>query len=103
MLIHTEKSPNETSYHGTAIRTTVGRLKALFPYSYEEENDGRDKCNYYFTLEDGDGDIVTIYDWKEYRPIGDDELIDFHIGGKSGFITEKAKDSLTKLLNGLTF
>jgi hypothetical protein len=98
MLKHTTKSANGTSFHGSEIRTTAGRLKALFPNSYDESNDGRDKCNYDFTLEDEEGNIVTIYDWKEYRPIGDNEMIYFHIGGMSTEITEKAKNTLLRML-----
>jgi hypothetical protein len=91
MLSHTRKSAGGTSFHGSEIRTTAGKLKALFPDSYDESNDGRDKTNYDFTLQDDDGNIVTIYDWKEYRPIGDNEMINFHIGGMSQDITERAR------------
>lgn len=98
MLKHTRKSGVGTSFHGSTIRTTVGKLKKLFPNSYEEQNDGRDKTNYDFILEDADGNIVTIYDWKEYRPISDDEMIYFHIGGKNQDITQRAKSYLESII-----
>lgn len=91
MLKHTRKNVGGTSFHGSTIRTTVGKLKELFPNSYYEQNDGSDRFNYDFTLQDDEGNVVTIYDWKEYRPIGDDEMIEFHIGGKSEAVTEKAR------------
>jgi hypothetical protein len=98
MVKHTSKSPSETSFHGTTIKTTVGRLKELFPNSYDEQNDGSDKTNYDFTLETSTGDVFTIYDWKEYRPIQDDEIIDFHIGGFNSTVTKQAKNELIQML-----
>ena len=96
MIIQTRKNANGTSFHGTTISTTVGRLKELFPY-YDSQNDGTQKSNYDFTLENN-GEVFTIYDWKEYRPIKDDEVISFHIGGHSVDVTENAKRELMKLL-----
>jgi hypothetical protein len=98
MLKHTRKSASGTSFHGSEIHTTAGKLKSLFPNSYEESNNGMDKCNYDFTLEDVEGNVVTIYDWKEYRPIADDEMIYFHIGGNSGDITERAREYLETVI-----
>jgi hypothetical protein len=98
MVKHTRKSSGGTSFHGTTIKTTVGRLKELFPNSYYEQNDGSDKCNYDFTLETSDGDVFTIYDWKIYNPIKDDELVNFHIGGFNLDTTIKAKNELLKML-----
>ena len=85
------KSTIGTSFHGSTITTQVGRLKETFPTSFRETNTGQEKCNYNFKLELSDGDLFTIYDWKEYRPIADDEFITFHIGGFSAEITEKAR------------
>jgi hypothetical protein len=42
---------------------------------------------------------VTIYDWKEYRRISEDETIEFHIGGNSELETIDAKIELQKLLS----
>ena len=97
MISYTTKNASGTSFHGTTITTNVGKLKSLFPGSYYSQNDGSDKTNYDFTLE-VNGDVFTIYDWKEYQPIGDDEQITFHIGGISKEITETAKSELLKLL-----
>ena len=97
MINYTPKSAAGTSFHGTTITTSVGKLKSLFPNSYESQNDGEDKSNYDFTLE-VNGNIFTIYDWNEYRPIEDDEQISFHIGGHNSEITETAKSELLKLL-----
>ena len=41
-------------------------------------------------METEDGEPFTVYDWKEYRPLPEDEVIEWHIGGRSGLTTEKA-------------
>jgi hypothetical protein len=98
MVKHTRKSSGGTSFHGTTIKTTAGKLKELFPNSYYEQNDGSDKCNYDFTLETSTGDVFTIYDWKMYRPIGDNEMVSFHIGGLNSTVTVQAKNELIEML-----
>lgn len=99
MAHFTKQSSGGTSFHGTTIKTTVGKLKELFPHSYYKQNDGNDKTNYDFTLETMDGShVFTIYDWKMYRPIQDDEVIEFHIGGFSSTVTVQAKNELIKML-----
>jgi hypothetical protein len=55
--------------------------------------------NVEWVCERENGDIVTIYDWKEYRSIGADEEIEFHLGGHSGLITFNGKEDLIVLLN----
>lgn len=98
MVKETSKSANGTSFHGTTISTNVARLIELFPNSYSEQNDGEDKVNYDFELETSTGDVFTIYDWKEYRPIDDYETIVFHIGGVSREVTDQAKMELLQML-----
>ena len=94
------KSANGTSFHGTTIRTTVHLLKTKFGQPEWEDNTGEDKTNFDWVGETKDGDVFTIYDWKEYRAISEHETIDFHIGGSSQYITSTAKQELKKLING---
>jgi hypothetical protein len=42
-------------------------------------------------METSDGDVFTVYSWKEYRILHEHEIIEFHIGGMSKAITEQAK------------
>jgi hypothetical protein len=49
-------------------------------------------------LETNEGDVVTLYTWKEYRPIEVDEEIEFHIGGMRRNHTILGKQELTELL-----
>lgn len=51
----------EPSYRGSAFKTTR-------EWWIETEN----------------GDVFTIYDWKEYRDFDDDETIEWHVGTKYG-------------------
>jgi hypothetical protein len=97
MITYTTKSSGGTSFLGTVIRTTPQKLVDLFPVSYYESNDGKDKVNFDFTLE-VDGEVVTIYDWKEYRKLKMDEEINFHIGGLRYETTEKAKKEILELI-----
>jgi hypothetical protein len=41
--------------------------------------------------------VFTLYDWKEYRSIGLDKQIEWHIGGMSGADTEKAKREINNI------
>jgi hypothetical protein len=94
----TEKSANGTSFHDTTIRTTVNKLVEAVGEAQWGDNSGEDKTNFDWICETKDGDIFTIYDWKEYRSIHRDELIEFHIGGENKLITEKAKRELLEIL-----
>jgi hypothetical protein len=89
----------ETSFHDTTIRTTVSKLEQVIGRAQDSSNSGDDKTNYDWGCETEDGDVFTIYDWKEYRPIGSNEVIEFHIGGKTKSITEQAKMELLAILN----
>jgi hypothetical protein len=94
----TNKGANGTSFHDDTIFATVADLRKVLGEPQHEQNDGSDKSNYDFTLETSTGDVFTIYDWKTYRPIGDNEMVSFHIGGHNSTVTEQAKNELIKML-----
>ena len=81
MAKHTNNSSSGTSFYGVVFSATPQQLIDLFPNSFHSQNDGSDKTNFNFTLETESGNIFTIYDWKEYRPLAMDEVIEWHIGG----------------------
>ena len=95
----TKKTANGTSFHDSVINTTLVELKRVCGEPICGDNDGEDKVNYEFNMETDNGEVFTIYDWKEYRPIAKDEVIEWHIGGKSQYITETAKEELLKAIN----
>jgi hypothetical protein len=61
-----------------------------------------DKSGIFFILETSDGDVFTVYEnlYGDYDFGADDKsLIEFHIGGHSQSVTEKAKTELVDMLN----
>jgi hypothetical protein len=94
----TNKSSNGTSFHGVTIESTVDKLTKVLGEPNYVDNSGEDKVNYSWDLETDEGDVVTLYTWKEYRPIEVDEDILFHIGGMARNHTILGKQELTELL-----
>jgi hypothetical protein len=94
----TNKSSNGTSFHSVTIESTVDKLTKVLGEPDYVDNSGEDKVNYSWDLETNEGDVVTLYTWKEYRPIEVDEEIKFHIGGMRRNHTILGKQELTELL-----
>ena len=99
MAKHTIQSGGGTSFHGVVFLATPQQLVDLFPDSYNEQNDGEDKTNFDFTLETESGDVFTIYDWKEYRPLEMNENIQWNIGGHNKDTCLQGKAEVLELLN----
>jgi hypothetical protein len=93
-----EKDSNMTSFHGVTIRTTVKALLKVLGEPAWANNTGEDKTNFDWIAETSDGRVVTLYDWKMYRPLRINELVDFHIGGFDLDSTQKAKEELLQQL-----
>jgi len=94
----TNKSSNGTSFHSVTIESTIDKLTKVLGEPDYVDNSGEDKVNYSWDLETNEGDVVTLYTWKEYRPIEADEQIIFHIGGIRRNHTILGKQELTELL-----
>lgn len=97
----TNQSPNGTSFHDSVIVATVAEIKQVIGEPFNESNDGQDKVNFNWVAETEDGEVFTVYDWKEYRKISENEEIEFHIGGHSRTVTEKAFEELEEALANL--
>lgn len=95
----TKLSAGGTSYHGVNITTTVQQLIDILGEPSSEHNDGEDKTNFDWNCITSNEHIVTIYDWKEYRPISKDEVIEFHIGGFSLSHTLDAQKELLEMIS----
>jgi hypothetical protein len=95
----TEKSANGTSFHNTTIKTTINELTRVLGEPSYTGDFSEDKVTVEWICERENGDVITIYDWKEYRSIGKDEVIEFHLGGHSQLITFNGKEDLVELLN----
>ena len=98
MLKSTSRSSGGTSFHYSTFRASVNELIKIIGEPTYVINDGEDKVNIEWELEDDNEDVVTIYDWKEYRKIGYDEKIEWHIGGMSRDITDNAKGVIEYML-----
>ena len=98
MLKSTSRSSSGTSFHHSTVRASVNELIKIIGEPTYVINDGEDKVNIEWELEDDNEDVVTIYDWKEYRKIGYDEKIEWHIGGMSRNITDNAKREIEYML-----
>jgi len=94
----TFKEISGTSFHDTTIGTTVYTLRKLLGIPVCEDNTGKDKVNFEWQMETDNGDIFTVYDWKEYKVLDEHEIIEFHIGGMSKAITEQAKNEMYEAL-----
>ena len=90
----TNKSTGGTSFQDTTISTTVHTLIKLLGEPTIVDNTGRDKVNYEWDMETSDGNVFTVYDWKEYKVLDEHEIIEFHIGGHSKAVTEQAKNEI---------
>ena len=90
----TTKSSEGTSFHNSTVSCSVLTLKKILGEPVYECNDGSNKTNFDWEMETDNGDIFTVYDWKEYRTLKEDEIIQWHIGGMSKQITEQAKHEI---------
>ena len=94
----TDKSANGTSFHSHTFSATVRDLRKALGEPYCEQNDGEDKVNFEWIMETEEGQVFTVYDWKEYRQLDEDETVEWHIGGRSGLTTGQARSEITKAL-----
>jgi hypothetical protein len=86
----TFQSIGSTSFHHTTIKCSVSTLIKVLGEPEYSGNDGEDKVNFEWEMETDDGDVFTVYDWKEYRSLNENEMIEWHIGGTSRSVTEQA-------------
>jgi len=94
-----DKSADGTSFHDDVIVTTFNKLVDVIGYPQIADNTGEDKSNYDWNCETDEGIVFTIYDWKEYRPIDDDEEIEWHIGAHDAFKSVAAYKYMESLLS----
>jgi hypothetical protein len=95
----TNKTPNRTSFHNVTIKTTINKLMEAIGDPNYFENSGKDKVNVEWVRETALGHVITIYDYKEYRVLGLNEEVEFHLGGQEKDHTLTAKRELELYLN----
>lgn len=94
----TTKEVEGTSFHDTVINCSVSTLRKVLGEPAYDNNDGEDKTNFEWFMETNDGDVFTVYDWKEYRSINENEIIEWHIGGHKSEVTEQAKREIREAI-----
>ena len=97
----TIKSTSGTSFYDVTFKASVNKLINIIGEPTIEDNTGEDKVNFDWHMETDEGDVFTIYDWKEYRELDKNEPIEWHIGAKSRSVSVIAKGEITNkiLLN----
>lgn len=88
----TNKDVVGTSFHGSIVSASVNQLIDVLGEPIYDGNTGNDKINFEWEMEFESGDVFTVYDWKEYRTLDLDEVVEWHIGGFSKDITDEAAD-----------
>ena len=95
----TTQSANGTSFHSVTIKATISQLTDILG---EPITGGiEDKVTHKWKAETDEGDIFTVYDWKEYRLIDKDEVIEWHIGAHNWGASETAKKEIETAFNNL--
>lgn len=90
---NTNLSANGTSFHGDTVRATVTELTAVCGEP-PHVGDSSEKSQYDWTMETENGQVFTIYDWKEYRNFGKDEVLEWHIGAHDSNTASKGATEL---------
>jgi len=98
MAKKTYKNVTGTSFHDVTFKATVNQLTKAFGEP-DDNNTGEDKVNFVWDMETDEGDVFTIYDWKHYRKLDLDEVIEWHIGSLSRMISWDALDEITMELS----
>ena len=87
-----------TSFHGTTFKASPNQLiESLGEMTSHKSGDSKTSMEWVREL--NDAEVFTVYDWKYYREIDMDEVIEWNVGGRSSRVTEKAKEEILTLLN----
>jgi len=95
----TKISTDGTSYYGSSVTATLAQMRKAVGAPAWEDNKGFRKVNFEWERETETGLVFTVYDWKYYRPIEEDDDIQWNIGGHSKDATEAAKGEIEDALD----
>jgi len=87
-----------SSFHHDVVFATPNELKHILGEPVYCENTGDDKVNMEWYMQIPDGNVFTVYDYKEYRPLHSNCPYEWHIGGHDRFSTHLAKQLLSEAL-----
>ena len=89
---------NGSSFHSDIIFATPNELRYILGDPDWDSNDGADKVNMEWYRQMPDGNVFTVYDYKEYRVLHPNEQVEWHIGGHDRFSTHLAKQLISEAL-----
>ena len=92
----TKKDYCGTSFHDSTIRASINQLNDNL-WKGEFYGFGG-KVSWEWVGELKTGEVFTIYDWKEYRELNKEEVVNWHIGGFNRNVTEQAYTEIHKAL-----
>ena len=98
---YTTKSEQGTGFFGDAFNASIQDLRIILGEPNFECNDGSDKTNFEWVMETESGEVFTVYDWKEYKKLKENEIIEWHVGGHSESVTPQAVNEIADALNEL--
>jgi hypothetical protein len=97
---------NGTSFYDVTIKTSINQLTKVLGEPSIQDNTGEDKVNAEWQVITEDGVVGKIYDWKEYRRLDRDDLVEFHIGGydkndtrQVGLIAQEVQEVLPEIVS----
>ncbi len=94
----TNKSISGTSFHDSTVIATVDQLIHILGEPVDDSNTGQDKVNFEWEMELETGEVFTVYDYKEYRMLRTDEMVEWHIGGFNVYTTNQAAREINQAL-----
>lgn len=94
----TFKEIGGTFFYEVTIKCSTATLRKVLGEPEYNRNDGEDKINFEWEMETNDGDVFTVYDWKEYRSLNESDMIEWHIGGRNKTVTEQAKSEIREAI-----
>lgn len=98
MAKKTNSNTDGTSFQNVTFKASVNQLINIFGEPDYSSNTGEDKFNFEWVMETDNEEVFTIYDWKEYRRLDLDEIIEWHIGSHSRDISGEAQYEVVREL-----
>ncbi len=87
----TNSNTDGASFFNVTFEATVNQLISTLGEPHWVYNTGEEKVNFEWSMETDEGNVFSIYDWKEYRELDLNEQIEWHIGSHSRSISNDAK------------
>jgi len=86
----------KSTFHGTDFVASKQDIEKACGKTMFSDDDINEVTQHEWEMQTEDGTPFTIYDWKEYREISDNEKITWHIGSFNRFGSAKAYKELQR-------